>query len=197
MTVVGLTGGSGSGKGMVGGYFSSLGSYVIDTDALYHSMIESDSPCSKEIISRFGEKIANSRGGVCRSRLAPIVFSDSNSLAALNNIAHKYVREECMRIISEKKDYDIVVIDAPQLFEAGMQDICDYTLCVVCDIQQRIDRICSRDGISREKAEQRINAQFTDEYFRLKCDFIIENDSDAADLLTKTKNIYDKIKEKS
>ena len=195
MTVVGLTGGLGSGKGMVGGFFRSLGCYVIDTDALYHTMTASDSPCSRELICRFGQDISNADGGICRPKLAPIVFGDSVALADLNSIAHKYVRAECERIIASVRGYDIIVIDAPQLFEAGMQDICDTTVCVVCEMEKRISRICKRDGITRDKAIARINAQYSDEYFSSVCDFVINNDSDIARLLAKTKRVLDKIKE--
>lgn len=195
MTVIGLTGGSGSGKGMVGGFFRFLGCIVVDTDALYHTMTAADSSCSREIIARFGSEVANELGGVCRPRLAPIVFADAAALSDLNAIAHKYVRAECDKIISSVDDDAIVVIDAPQLFEAEMQDVCDVTVCVVCDVETRIERICKRDGISRKKALDRINAQHPDEYFRSKCDIVIENDTDVARLLAKTKNVFDKIKE--
>ena len=197
MKIIGLTGGSGSGKGMAGKLFSALGCSIIDTDRLYHDMIEADSPCSRAIIERFGKKVQNDKGGIARACLADIVFDKREELATLNSIAHTFIRAECDKLISSHKEAgtEILIIDAPQLFEAGMQDICDATVAVVCEKQTRIKRICSRDGISTLKASARIAAQISDAFFVGNCDFIIENNSDAAHLLLNVKKVLDKIKD--
>ena len=108
MKIIGLTGTTGSGKGMVGRLLRCFGCYLIDTDALYHDMICSDSPLSREIIARFGEDVALENGGIFRPRLAEIVFSDAQSLSDLNDIAHSYVHRECDTIIQSlsEDDYD-------------------------------------------------------------------------------------------
>ncbi len=196
MKIIGLSGTSGSGKGTVGKFLSALGCMVIDTDALYHTMIEKDSECSRAIIEEFGSDVANEAGGIARPRLAEIVFFDKDKLSMLNSIAHKYVKEECNKLIEAERlsGREIFVLDAPQLFEAGMQDDCDATVAVVADRQTRIKRICERDGIGKEKASARIDAQHTDAFFVENCDFVIENNSDAAHLLVSTRKVFDKIK---
>ena len=137
MKIIGLTGGSGSGKGMVGRLMSAFGCRVIDTDALYHNMISSSGPCSEALIERFGTEISTENGGICRPKLSSIVFSDRAALDDLNKIAHAFVREECQRIIDNEQTNgtEVLVIDAPQLFEAGMQDICDikYLYILYCE----------------------------------------------------------------
>ena len=198
MKIVGLTGGSGSGKGLVGAFLRSLGCFVVDTDELYHEMIKGDSECTRALCLEFGTGIIDENGGIDRSILADIVFFDEKKLAALNTIAHSFVRTECDRLISEKEHEgrtEIFVVDAPQLFEAGMEDICDVTVAIVSDKRKRIQRICDRDGISEMKANARIDAQHTDAYFAQNCDIVIQNDSDAAHLLIETKKTLDKIKE--
>lgn len=196
MKIIGLTGGSGSGKGLAGRFFSSFGCAVIDTDKLYHSMIDKDSPCSRAIIAEFGEIVAADNGAVVRERLAEIVFSDKEKLSSLNSIAHSFVRAECDNIIEKEREEgrEIVVIDAPQLFEADMQDICDATVAVVSDKSTRVGRICARDGICESKANARISSQHTDAFFVENCDYVIENNSDAAHLLAAVKKVLDKIK---
>ena len=197
MKKIGLTGTTGSGKGLVGRLLRSFGCFVIDTDALYHGLISSDSALSREIISRFGKEVALESGGVFRPNLAKIVFSDPQALSDLNTIAHSYVVRECDNIISglPEGSFDIVVIDAPQLFEAHMDEICDATVAVVSDVNTRLERICARDSISREQAQARIDAQHTDEFFLAACDYVIHNDSDAARLLVRVKSVLDEIKE--
>lgn len=196
MKIVGLTGGSGSGKGTVGAFFRDLGCCVIDTDLLYHSMINADSDCSRAIISRFGDSVKNANGGIDRRVLADIVFSDASSLETLNVIAHSYVRAECEKIIdyNRRLGIEILIIDAPQLFEAGMDKICDTTIAVTACEDVRVDRICARDGITRDKALSRIHAQYSDDFFRANCSYLIENDQDLARLLVRTKQILDEIK---
>ena len=198
MKIIGLTGGSGAGKGIVGTLLRSLGCYVIDTDALYHSMISSDSECSRAIISCFGDSVSKDNGGVDRRALAEIVFGSTDKLADLNRIAHSYVRVECDNIIEREKNKgtQVLVIDAPQLFEAGMDKICDSTIAVLSDKNTRMGRICKRDSISSFQAYARIAAQHTDAFFCEKCDHIIENNSDIARLLARVKRVYDKIKDK-
>ena len=197
MKVIGLTGGSGSGKGVAGKLFGSLGCYVIDADALYHKMISADSPCSRALIAHFGLEISNEYGGIDRSCLRDIVFSDSSALAALNSIAHSYVRAECEAIFEEqkKRGTEYVVIDAPQLFEAGMEELCDAVVAVTAKLETRIERIVFRDKITREKAEARIASQHDDAFFEENCDHVIKNDSDAAHLLLAVKHVFDIIKD--
>lgn len=197
MKIIGLTGGSGSGKGLVGVFFSSFGGVVVDTDELYHSMIDKDSPCSRALISEFGKEIEAANGGIARDKLADIVFSDKSKLAVLNKIAHGFVRAECERIIEKEREsgIEMLIVDAPQLFEADMQGICDATVAVISDRNTRLKRICSRDGISEIKANARIASQHTDAFFAENCDFVIENNSDAAHLLAAVKRVLDKIRD--
>ena len=197
MKIVGLTGGSGSGKGRVGMLFREFGCAVIDTDALYHDMISSESDCSAAILSRFGSSVKNTDGGIDRRALAEIVFANTEALRDLNRIAHTYVRTECNKLIEihKARGTEMLLIDAPQLFEAGMQDVCGVTVAVIADERIRIKRICARDSISEQKAEARIRAQYTDDFFRQNCTYVIENNHDLARLLVRVKNVYDEIKE--
>ncbi len=196
MKTVGLTGGSGSGKGTAGMLFAELGCSVIDTDLLYHSMIDSDSECSRAIIDVFGDSVRNAKGGIERRALADIVFFDSAKLEQLNRIAHFYVRDECNRIIESHRSLGtkILIIDAPQLFEAEMDKICDATIAVTANEQIRIDRICRRDSISYDKAKARVRSQHSDDFFRNKCTYVIENELDTARLLCRVKQTLDEIK---
>ncbi len=195
--IVGLTGGSGSGKGMVCRLFRTLGCSVIDTDELYHDMISSDSDCSRALIERFGPDISDADGAIIRPVLADIVFGDSQALSDLNRIAHSFVRDACESLIKKEREKgtDILIIDAPQLFEAGMDSICDHTVAVVCDRQSRIKRICDRDGITSIKATARMVAQHTDAFFCENCDYIIDNNSDIARLLCRVRVVLDTIKD--
>lgn len=184
MKVIGLCGGSGSGKGTVSGVFAEIGIPSIDTDAVYREMTSSDSPCMRALRREFGEGVVNSLGGLDRTRLASIVFSDPTRLEKLNKIAHSFILDETRRRLAAYNDkgFLAVIVDAPVLFESSFDKECDEIVCVVADREIRTDRIMSRDGITRDAAEKRIASQMPDEILISKCDHVIYNNSDIESL---------------
>ena len=182
MKVVGLAGGSGSGKGAVCQIFASLGFLIVDTDALYHYMTEGKSKCLDELRLEFGDEILTAQGTLDRKKLADIVFSDDNKqrLARLNEISHFHILKQTREIIDKARLDEVVgvIIDAPLLFESGFDRECDVTVSVLAPKALRVERIMARDSISRERAEKRISAQLTDEQLKALSDYVIVNDAD-------------------
>ncbi len=200
MLIVGLTGASGSGKGYLSSLLTDDRVRVIDTDRVYHDMISSPSDCVDALVGAFGPSVVNGNGGIDRGVLAGIVFSSKEKLAQLNSIAHGFIRKKCDEII-ESCDADIVILDAPVLFESGFDAMCDVTVGVVASEELRARRIVSRDGISAEKAYARIKNQHTDQWFRENCDIIIENNGEdlvlaARELMTELMRLYGEKKKK-
>ncbi len=185
MLVIGLTGPSGAGKSEVADLLHRHGIAVIDADAVYHALLLPPSPCLDELCARFGSEILNTDGTLNRPYLGSIVFSDPAALAALNAIAHRYVMQDIRASLGGYKRLGAraVVIDAPQLFEAGADALCDKVISVLAPRETRIGRIMARDGIDRESAARRIDAQKSDAFFREHSDHVIENDG-ARDTLT-------------
>ena len=188
MKVIGLCGGSGSGKGVVCSCFSKFGVPSIDTDAVYREMTDGDSQCLRALACAFGNSIISCDGSLNRKMLASIVFSGEGAeerRRTLNQIAHKFILEEARRRILKYKSegYDICIIDAPVLFESGFDKECDRTVCVVADKSLRVKRIMMRDGLSESDALMRINSQKSDDELRHLCDFVIENNGDYEALL--------------
>lgn len=177
MKIIGLTGTSGSGKGYVCGIFSSYGISSIDTDKTVHALYESDKECRNELLEEFGESIFDTDGNICRKALAQIVFSDREKLARLNSIVHKYVIKKCEEEIDKARarGEKALIIDAPQLFEAKMQDSCDFTVAVTADTSVRIKRLTARDRLPEAEIEKRIKNQHTDEFLGSKADYVIVN----------------------
>jgi dephospho-CoA kinase len=195
MKVIGLCGGSGSGKGAVSGIFAEIGIPSIDTDAVYREKTSSDSPCMRALRREFGEEVVNSLGGLDRTRLASIVFSDPTRLEKLNKIAHSFILDETRRRLAEYRDkgFAAAIVDAPVLFESGFDSECDEIICVVADRETRIARIMSRDGISYDAAEKRIASQMKDEILISKCDHVIYNNADIESLREQILSINNKL----
>ena len=156
--ILGLTGQSGAGKSTVGKIMEQKGACVIDCDKLARLVVEPGKPALSEIREAFGSEVINPDGTMNRAKVASIVFHDENARHILNRITHKYIEEETDRIINTCPNR-VVVIDAPVLFESEIYKKCEKTVCVLADCETRILRIMNRDGLTREKAEERIFAQ--------------------------------------
>lgn len=195
MKIIGLTGPTGAGKGAVSALFAELGVPFVDTDAVYHALLEESDPLTNELVSAFGSEILDESGRVARKKLAATVFGHENTpalLERLNAIAHKYVMAKTHELVQEAKQNGAVaiVIDAPQLFEAHIEEECDLVVGVLADDEERLSRITARDGISAHDAKVRMRAQHGAEYFREHCDVILQNDGDMDALRDRVVALY-------
>lgn len=198
MKVIGLCGGSGSGKGAVCELFSEMDVSSIDTDRVYHRLTSSPSPCLEELALVFGKSIIDERGALDRRVLRGLVFGSCDAderRRKLNEITHKHILGEARRIISEKRDEGAkaIIVDAPLLFESGFDKECDVTVCVIADKDIRIKRIMARDGISAEDAKRRIDGQIPNDELVRRVDYVIENNGDLDILRDEVKRVYKKI----
>ena len=193
--IIGLCGGSGSGKGTVGKIFAENGYLVIDTDKVYRDLTDKSSQCLDALTQEFGAEILNFDGSLNRKELAALVFSDKEKHTRLNEITHKFVLERVIEIInlSERCKYKGFIVDAPMLYESGFDKKCDFVVAVVSDIETRITRIIQRDNITRDSAIKRISAQIPDTDLVKKVDFVIDNNSDLDSLKSKVCEIIKKI----
>lgn len=199
MKVIGLTGGSGSGKGAVGKILLSFGIPVIDTDAIYREMTEASGPCLSALKAEFGDSIITESGSLNRAALAELVFSGGDSekrRVRLNEIAHKYILDEARILLNafREQGYEFAVVDAPVLFESGFDQECDCIVCVIADREIRISRIMARDCINRERAEMRIGSQMADSELVSRSDYVIVNNSDLESLASAVQDMVDNVK---
>lgn len=186
--IVGITGGSGTGKSTACRFFRENGWFIIDADSVAREVCSKGTRCLGEIKAQFGAGIIDEDGNLKRKELGEIVFSDKSRLDKLNSITHKYIVEE---IKNRAKNNDgNIVIDAPLLLETGLDSLCDKTLCVLADEDIRIKRICKRDMISAETAKNRIASQREDGYYRERCDFSVTNNGTEEELIMETAKIF-------
>ena len=182
MTVIGITGPSGAGKGAASAILQAkYGFDIIDADRIYHSLVSAPSPCLDEIRQCFGDDVISDDGALDRAALARLVFGEDNSdkLLLLNQITHKYVVEKILREIERCNANEInCAVDAPLLIEAGLRQYCNFTIAVLSDERMRAARIVARDKISPEKARTRISSQKSDEYYESNTDYALRNDGD-------------------
>lgn len=183
MKVIGLTGGTGSGKSVVSRRLAAEGLAVIDADRIGHEIIEQGKPAYEDILEYFGGGILDGNGDIVRRRLGEIVFQDAEKLAFLNQCTHKYIIAEIKRQIGEARRegaVKAVVLDAPLLLEAGLDAICDEVWVVFADDGTRLKRIMERDRVCEETAQARIASQKSWEEYRNAADKVIDNSRDIA-----------------
>ncbi len=172
--IVGITGPSGAGKSSVCKVLSDRGYAVIDCDKIYHKLISSPSSCVSELKETFGDDILEKNGGIDRKKLGNIVFLDAKKLQILNEIAHRHLLssvKELLKTYSEQKKS--AVIDAPLLFESGYDKLCDITVSLLCCRDIRTTRLLSRDGITLERLNKRLDAGKPDTYYIERSDLVI------------------------
>jgi dephospho-CoA kinase len=176
MKIIGITGGTGSGKTTALKVLESMGAYVIDCDRLYHDLTVNSAEMKAEIENRFEGVVKD--GILDRKKLGSIVFSSPEKLEALNAITHKYVSAEIDRILDRERraGRGAVAIDAIALIESGLSEICDVIVGVTAPPEKRINRIMRRENIGEDYARLRIGAQKSQEWYADSCDIVLNND---------------------
>ncbi len=172
--ILGITGGSGSGKTTLLHLLETAGVSVLDCDAIYHRLVREDASLLRAIDARFPGTV--SAGQLDRKKLGNIVFACEDELVALNAITHDAVRAEICRLLTQTPSAS-AAIDAIGLFEAQLDRLCTVTVAVTAPKAARVERLMKREGISGAYAEKRIAAQHEDDWFRTKCDYLLENDT--------------------
>lgn len=175
MKVIGLTGGIGSGKSTVLRYFEELGVETFIADEEAKKLMNSNAVLIGEIKTLFGNQ-AYENGELNRGFIASIVFKDKEKLEALNNLVHPIVRQHFQQMI-ENSQATFVIYEAAILFESGSDEFCDYIVTVAANLQERIQRVMKRDGVSKELVEDRMRNQLNDELKIKKADFVVNNEA--------------------
>lgn len=192
MKILGLTGGSGTGKSAACTAFARLGCGVIDADATYRTLCDTCEPMLEEIQNVFGD-VFSTDGKLDRKKLGAIVFADAQKLQQLNAITHPYIRQAARDAFAaySKRGCLLCIYDAPVLFAGQMETLCDKTCAVLAARNTRIARIVARDAITEEYAALRIDAQKDDAFYRERCDYVVQNDADLDTLYTQVRKIYE------
>ena len=171
--ILGITGGTGCGKTTLLNEIKNLGGLVLDCDAIYHELLRTDAAMLRAIDDRFPGVVED--GTLNRKKLGAVVFADEQALLDLNAITHTAVKQEVLRRLETRPK--LAAIDAIALFEGGLTEICDVTVAVTAPLEDRVQRLMARDGISEEYARKRISAQHDEAWFRSRCGYILENNN--------------------
>ena len=166
MRIIGITGSSGAGKSTLSEIISNMyDTYVINADELAKEMYKNGTEYYNSIVKEFGKNILAKNKEIDKSKLSEKIYSNENERKILNNLTFYYLTIEIKKIIEKEKMHEIIIIDAPLLFESNLDKLCDVIIGVITEKKLQVSRICKRDNINEEKANIRLNIQKSDAFF--------------------------------
>lgn len=191
--VIGLTGPTGAGKSSVAVEAERLGFKVIDCDKLARKAVLVGTDGYKALLEAFGTEILAEDKAINRRELARKAFSSRESTELLN----KTLLPHIVILVKQEMTGDKILLDAPTLFESGINTMCDFTVAVLAERAVRLSRITARDGIDKAAAELRINAGKGDEFYKSRADYIIYNNGEPDRFISEFGHIIKEIMQKN
>ncbi|HEY0727262.1 MAG TPA: dephospho-CoA kinase [Pyrinomonadaceae bacterium] len=196
MLRVGLTGSIAVGKSYVTSIFAELGCHVLDADQTAREVVLPGSPGLEAVAESFGREVLNPDGTLNRQRLGELVFGDEEKRQRLNQILHPFIiaRQDDIMREWEREDPDgIGVIDAALMIESGGYKRFDKLIVVHCRPEVQLERLMSRNGLSREDAEARINSQMPQAEKQKFADFLIDTSDGFESTRSRTVEVHNQL----
>ncbi|WEV36438.1 dephospho-CoA kinase [Lactobacillus sp. ESL0677] len=194
--VLGLTGGIASGKSTADAFFRKKGLPIIDSDLIAHQILNVGEAGYLQVIQYFGKKFLNSDQTINRHQLGKVVFSSPEQLAILNKITHPLIFQTIQAKITQNKQAgkQLIIVDAPVLFESGGQKYCDKTLLIAIPEDMQIERLMQRDQLTRQAALNRIKSQMPLAQKIKLADYVVTNTGTIEELEAKLAELLLKLK---
>jgi len=198
MLRVGLTGSIAVGKSFVSGVLAGLGCHVLDADETAREVVEPDSPGLQEVVATFGNNVLKGDGTLDRSALGALVFADANKRAILNSILHPYIiaqQDERLREWEALDPNGISIVDAALMIESGGYKRFDKLIVVHCRTDVQLERLMTRDNLTRSEAERRIAAQMLQEEKKKFADYLIDTSDGFEAARERAAEVYSRLRE--
>ena len=182
--IIGLTGGIASGKSTVSNYLENIYKIpVLDADIYAREAVEKGSAILERIFVRYGRKVKTEDNSLNRQQLGEIIFNNPEEKIWLESQIHPYVRE-CFKRHLEQLEAPIVVFSIPLLFEAKLTHLVTEIWVIYCSFEQQIQRLMTRNNLTREQAISRINNQMPLAEKIALADIVLDNSGDLEALYT-------------
>ncbi len=186
MKKIAITGNIASGKSQAGNILKNMGYQVFDTDDIAHDILNN----SKEVIEAFKDYDILEDSKISRKKLGNIVFNNKDLKTKLENIIHPLVKQEINRLFNEYSQEKYIFIIIPLLFEANMQDLFDEIILIYCNDNLRLERLMTRNNLTKEEAQLRIDSQLPQDEKASKCNHTINNETTLNDLEIELQKLF-------
>lgn len=181
--IIGLTGGIASGKSTIAAYFQSKGAAVLSADDLARTLAEPGGELYQKYVAHFGQGILLPEGTLDRRAIGNIVFSDEQQRRWLDETSHpvlQTVMEEQIQA-ARQKNFPVIILDVPLLFEAGWDKMTEVSCLVFVDAAVQLERLIKRNGYTKAEALGRIAAQMPLAEKKQRADSLIDNNGSLAE----------------
>ena len=195
MPVIGLVGGIGSGKSTVAKAFADLGCVVSDSDKSGAQALQAPTVV-KELVSWWGDEVLDETGRVDRKKVAKIVFQDADTRSKLEGLIHPMIHQDRRQLIEKARNdggIRAVIVDAPLLYEAGVDSECDAVVFVQTPKRMRVQRVSEGRGWDESELDRREKAQMGLEQKRNRADYVVANGGPIDELPAQVSQILEEI----
>lgn len=179
MKVIGLTGSAGTGKTSVARHLKMLGAEVIEADEIARQLTAPGEPLLKKIAAAFGPDFILPGGILDRARLRRLIFSDEGARKKLDEITHPPIIAAIEKRLAELRRRPVpprvVVVEAPLLFETGLERLFDEVWVVIAEPEAVVRRLVARDRIPPEQAQAMIAVQMPQAEKMRRANRVIDN----------------------
>ena len=192
---IGITGGIASGKTIVGNFLFQAKKWpILDSDLYAHEALKLNSSISRKVLLRFGDQIVQqttiSSKAINRKALAKIIFKNDIEKEWLEGIIHPFVNKRIEEELEKFQLNAVILLIIPLLFEKNYTNLCSEVLYIDCSRIKQIERLKTRDNLSDELANQRIDAQWKNSFKKQFADHIINNCNDDETWKLQLKKLY-------
>ena len=189
---IGITGSIACGKSTVSDYLIDKGYTIIDADKLGHVALTSDD-VKRKLAEKFSDEILENNE-ISREKLGKLVFGNDDNLKILNSIIHPKIKELILKLQEEHKDENLVFLDIALLYEVNFVDLVEKVAVVYIDEDVQLERLMTRNSLSKEEAIKRIESQMSPREKAALGDFVINNSYSKEDTFQQIDEILEKLK---
>jgi dephospho-CoA kinase len=196
MLKVGLTGSIAVGKSYVCEVFRDLGAFVLDADETARDVVAKDTVGLKRIVENFGDEILQKNGELDRAKLAREVFTDEAKRQLLNSIVHPLVIDAQNVWLAARETENangIAIVDAALMIESGGYKRFDKLIVVWCETAVQLQRLMTRNGLSTQEAQKRIDSQMPQDEKKRYADFLIDTTDGFEAARKQTFEVFEKL----
>lgn len=172
--IIGLTGGIACGKTTASDFFADHGIEIIDADLVAREVVQPGQPALEEITKAFGSSVLQADGALDRAKMRKLIFAQADRRAQLEAILHPLIRQRMADQLAKCEGH-YAIYSVPLLVESGLNKLADRVLVIDVEEAVQLERLLSRDGITRSQAKAMIAAQLSREDRNRAADDIIDN----------------------
>ncbi|WP_151550148.1 MULTISPECIES: dephospho-CoA kinase [Corynebacterium] len=195
MTIIGITGGIGSGKSTATAILKDKGAFIIDADLIAREIVEPGQPALAELAAEFGEDILDDSGVLRRRVLAQRAFVDEKRTERLNAITHPRIAERTRELFAEAAESgaEVIVHDSALLIELGLDRAVDITAVVSAPEELRLQRLVDKRGLDEQDARHRIARQMGEQERCAAADVVLDNSGTIDELAAQVEQLWERV----